>query len=269
MRILRLAFTLSVPLLAAPLAAHELWIEPLEYQVAAGGQLQAQIVNGQTFDGTSLPYLPQRFRHFIVYNGDRGVQVPGRAGDLPAMRMSAQGDGLNVVAYESTVSTIAYESWEKFQTFVDHKDFGDVRARHDARGLPESDFTEAYTRYSKSLIGVGGSAGSDTRVGLVTEIVALTNPYTDDLSNGMRVQLFFGEDVRANEQIEVFAKAPDDSVDTSYVRTDGNGIATIPVQSGVSYQLDAVVLREPSETLASTTNAVWETLWANMTFAVP
>lgn len=269
MRLSRLAVTLTASLFAAPLFAHELWIEPLDYQVAAGGQLQAQIVNGEAFGGTTLPYLPQRFRHFIVYNGQRGVQVPGRAGDVPALNLSTQGDGLYVVAYESTVSTLSYESWEKFQKFVDHKDFGDVRTTHDARGLPESDFTEAYTRFSKSLIGVGSSEGADSRIGLTTEIVALTNPYTDDLSNGMRVQLFYGQSPRANEQIEVFAKSADDQVETTYVRTDANGIATIPVSSGVSYQLDAVVLREPSEALASSTNAAWETLWANITFAVP
>ncbi len=67
---------------------------------------------------------------------------------------------------------------------------------------------EAYSRYSKTLIGVGKSAGADRRTGLETEIVALTNPYTDDLSRGMRVQLFYRSEVRPNAQIAVFFKAP-------------------------------------------------------------
>lgn len=269
MRMFALAFTVTASIFAAPLAAHELWLEPLDYQIATDGQLQAQIINGQDFDGTTLPYLPQRIRHFVVYSNGRGVQVPGRAGDIPGLNMSAAAEGLHVAAYQSTVSTISYDAWEKFQKFIDHKDFGDIRPIHDARGLPEAGFSEAYTRFSKSLIGVGNAAGSDTRVGLETEIVALTNPYTDDLSSGMRVQLFYGQDMRANEQIEVFAKAPDDSVTVTYVRTDDSGIATIPVTSGYAYQLDAVVLREPSEALAASTNAQWETLWANLTFAAP
>ncbi len=33
--------------------------------------------------------------------------------------------------------------------------------------------------------------------------------------------------------------------------------------------LDAVVLREPSEALAAERDVVWESLWANLTFAVP
>jgi hypothetical protein len=182
--------------------------------------------------------------------------------------MTASREGLNIVAYQSTAATITYANWEKFQKFVDHKDFGDVRPAHDARGLPDADFTESYTRYSKSLIGVGEGVGADVRIGLETEIVALTNPYTDDLTDGMQVQLFYGQDVRSDEQIEVFAKAPSGDVTVTLVRTNGDGIATIPVQSGTAYQLDAVVLRDATgQTLAD--GSVYETLWANLTFQAP
>lgn len=268
MRISTFVTALAFATTAQIASAHELWIEPLEYQVEQGGQLQALIKNGQEFDGTNLPYIDRRFRHFNVYADGRGARVTGRNGDKPALNMAADREGLNVVAYQSVAAEISYATWEKFQKFVDHKDFGDVRPDHDARGLPETGFTESYVRYSKSLIGVGAGVGSDLRIGLETELVALTNPYTDDLSDGMRVQLFYAQDVRANEQIEVFAKAPDETVEVTLVRTDDQGIATIPVVSGTSYQLDAVVLR-PAEGQAATDGAVYETLWANLTFQAP
>ena len=78
-----------------------------------------------------------------------------------------------------------------------------------------------------------------------------------------------GEDVRADTQLEIFDKAPDDTVVITTTRTDSDGIAVVPVIAGHSYMLDAVVLREPSAELASGTEAVWETLWANLTFGVP
>ena len=53
------------------------------------------------------------------------------------------------------------------------------------------------------------------------------------------------------------------------MQTDDNGVATFPVRPGYSYMVDAVVLREPSDRLAEQFGAVWETLWANLTFAVP
>ena len=262
-----LAFILG--LLATPLWAHEFWIEPFDYQVDADGRLEGDIVNGQEFEGTKLPYVPQRFDHFVNYVGGKRQNVTGRVGDLPALNIEPVAQGLNVVAYQAKYATVDYESWEKFQKFVDHKDFGDVLSQHQSRGLPLDGFKEIYARFSKSLIGVGSGAGADSRIGMETEIVALTNPYTDDLSGGMRVQVFFQRTVRANTQVEVFIKSPSGAVTTEFYRTDGNGIATIPVRSGNSYMVDAVVLREPATGLAAQSGAVWETLWANLTFQAP
>lgn len=269
MRLSPLILSLAATLCAHAASAHELWLEPLDYQVAPGGQLQARVINGEDFRGTSLPYLPQRFQHFVVSSDARNVQVPGRPGDTPALNMSAQDDGLHVVAYQSKPQNLTYENWAKFQKFVDHKDFGDVRATHNARGLPEAGFQERYTRYSKTLIGVGTAAGADKRMGLETEIVALTNPYTANLAGGVQVQVFYGTAPRPDAQVEVFAKTADGDVTVTFERTDANGIATIPVRPGVAYQLDAVVLREPTAEVAAASGAEWETLWANLTFQTP
>lgn len=262
-----LAFILA--LVASPVMAHEFWLEPLDYQVAPDGRLEADIVNGQQFTGVKLPYLPQRFVNFVIFAGDQSTRVSGRPGDRPALNQAPLAEGLNIAAYQAVNATVNYETLEKFESFVKHKDLGNAVAVHRERGLSEENFGELYSRYSKTLIGVGNGAGSDRRVGLETELVALTNPYTDDLSGGMRVQLFYRENVRANEQIEVFEKDAGGNVTVTTYRTDDQGIAAIPVKPGYRYMFDAVVLRIPSQTLQDTTGTVWETLWANLTFAVP
>ncbi|KJZ20164.1 DUF4198 domain-containing protein [Loktanella sp. S4079] len=261
------AFLFSV--IAMPAVAHEFWLEPIAYQIDPDGSLEAHIVNGQNFVGTRQVYLPQRLVHFVNIAGETGRNVEGRMGDRPALNQAPVAEGLNVVAYQSTNATVDYATWEKFQNFVDHKDFGDVLSRQRARGLPEADFKEIYSRYSKTLIAVGDGAGQDLRVGLETEIVALNNPYTDDLQDGMTVQVFYRHDPRADVQVEVFEKQPDGAVAVTYHRTNTDGIAQFPVIAGNSYMVDAVVLREPAAAIAAETGAVWETLWANLTFAVP
>jgi len=262
-------FSLILAVIATPAVSHEFWIEPLEYQIEADGRLQGQLVNGQYFEGPTFGYLPQRFAIFAQFAGDASGPVEGRLGSRPALDAAPLGEGLNIVAYQSTVNRVTYETYDKFETFTTNKGFGDVAARHTARGLPTTDFSEAYTRFSKTLIGVGNAAGSDRRTGLETEIVALTNPYTDDLSDGVRVQVFYGTLPRADTQVELFAKAPDGTVEITLHRTDALGIATLPVTSGTSYLVDAVVLREPSARLARAGNVVWETLWASLTFQAP
>lgn len=262
-------FAILLSFVALPAAAHEFWLEPTDYQIEQDGRLEADIVNGMDFGGSKLVFFPQRFEHFIVTNGAQTDSVNGRSGDRPALNQTPMGEGLHIVAYQARDATVDYETWEEFQNFVDHKDFGDVLTRHQERGLPEAGFEEVYSRYSKTLIGVGNSAGADRRTGLETEIVALTNPYTDDLTDGFQVQLFYRQDVRANTQLEVFEKTPEGDVTVNFYRTDADGIATFPVIAGNSYMLDAVVLREPTQALMDETGAVWETLWANLTFAAP
>jgi uncharacterized GH25 family protein len=255
-------------LLATPISAHELWIEPLNWQPAPDGRLEANLVNGQNFEGITLSYLPKWFSRFEVVTGDIMAAVDGRIGNTPAVAQPVAGDGLHVVVYQSTPSTVTYAEWAKFLTFVTHKDLGDIGAQHQARGLPETAFKEVYTRYSKALVGVGSADGADKRMGLETEIVALDNPYVTGGST-VRVQLFYGDEARANAQIELFERAADGTVVVTLQRTDATGIATLPVRAGYEYMADAVVMREPSDALAAEYGAVWETLWANLTFAVP
>ena len=262
-------FALLFVFLAAPASAHEFWLEPTAYQIPADGSLEADIVNGQNFVGTTQVFFPQRFEHFAIIAGPAAANVEGRAGDRPALTQEPVAEGLNIVAYQARNATVNYATWEKFQNFVDHKDLGDVLSRQRERGLPEAEFKEVYSRYSKTLIGVGHSEGADQRTGLETELVALNNPYIDDLSDGFTVQLFYREDPRANVQIEVFEKSKAGVVNIVYYQTNEDGIATFPVTAGNSYMVDAVVLREPTTELQEQTGAVWETLWANLTFGVP
>lgn len=258
---------LILALLAQPLAAHELWIEPTDFQPDAGAPVEAHLVNGQEFKGLQLSFLPGFVARLDLSLGDETARVVTRLGSKPALQAPALGDGLHVAVYQSVPATVKYAALEKFESFVTHKDLGDAIARHKARGLPETEFTEIYTRFSKSLIGVGGAAGSDRDFGLETELVALANPYTDDMTQGMPLRLTYKGEVRADAQVEIFDRAPTGEVTISTTRTDAAGVAVIPVLPGHVYQADAVVLREPEGDVPE--GVAWESLWANLTWAVP
>lgn len=266
---MRILAALLAFVLALPAQSHEFWIEPIDYQIEPDTKMQGILVNGQEFEGSTLAYLPLRFDRFTVASGMRQADVENRIGSSPALDMAPFGEGLHVVSYQSRMSTLPYTEWQKFLNFAEHKDFQDIEARHDARGLPREGFREGYWRFAKTLIGVGSSIGRDFRTGLAVEFVALDNPYTADLSDGLRVQLYVLDDLKADGQVELFEKAPDGTVEITLHRTDDEGIATLPVKAGHSYLVDHVYLREPSEQLAQQAEIEWETLWAALTFGVP
>jgi hypothetical protein len=264
---MRFAFLLFL-WLAGPADAHEFWIEPSDYQ--PGATIEARLVNGQGFTGAVIAYFPNRFARFTLALGDEEVPVGARAGDNPALVAPPLGEGLHVATYVSSGDIVTYDNYAVFARFVEHKDFpGHIHRQHQARGLPEDRFSEYYTRFCKSLIGVGSSAGADRALGLEIELVALANPYVDDLSAGLPVQAFYQGAPLPDWQIELFDKAPDGTVTITTARTDADGIGLLQVTPGHSYLVDAVYLREPSAALQADRGVVWESLWASLTFAVP
>ena len=247
--------------------AHEFWIDPVDFTVASGDRVEANIRVGEEFRGNPLSFLPRNFLRFeTIQNG--GVRpVEGRLGDIPAMAVDSADDGLLIVVHETTENRLTYREWERFLRFASHKDFADIEARHDARGLPREEFVESYARYAKSLIAVGDGEGSDREIGLRTEIVALANPYTDDLSGGLPVLVLLDGEPRIDAQVELFDRDPTGEVVVTLHRTDEEGVALLPVEAGHAYLADAVVL-EPVEP-AGPRDPVWRSLWASLTFAVP
>lgn len=250
-----------------PAKGHEFWIDPIEHNVAPGETIRADIRVGTEYEGTAFAYIPARFRRFdFAFQGETRP-VEGTVGDRPAMVLPVAEDGLVTAIHATEPQNLTWPSWEKFVEFLEHKDLTWGLAEHDARGLSRENVREVYARFAKSLIAVGSGAGEDVETGMLTEIVALENPYTGDMTDGFDIRaLYEGEPLR-DAQIEVFRKAPDGTVDITLERTDGLGLATIPVSPGYRYMLDTVILR-PLEVIEERDPA-WETLWANLTFEVP
>ena len=266
-RFLCVAAVLCSPVLAANgVLAHESWLEPQQYQVETGGDLTADLKNGQKFTGSTLAYFKSNIIRFDMIMSDTLVPVEGRLGNIPALATTAPAvDGLLVLVYQSTPSSLKYSEWQKFMDFAAHKDFKTAEADHTAAGWPQQDFREVYTRYIKSLVGVGNGEGADVVTGMETEFVALTNPYSATFDGTMQVQVLYQAQPRADAQVEIFHRDPKGEVVVTTTRTDDQGVASIPVTPGSEYLLDAVVLRP----YAGDKDAVWETLWAALTFKVP
>ncbi len=253
--------------LAGAATAHEFWISPPAYRIAPGDLLVADIRVGQKFKGGAYTFVPQRFARFDLVHDGKVVPVEGRLGDKPALSMAPPGEGLVVIVHQTTDYLLTYSEAEKFEAFVREKDFAWALDEHRARGLPETGFRERYSRYGKSLVAVGDGDGEDRVVGMLTEIVALANPYGDDMSAGLPVRVLYQNAPRDDVQVELFEKSPDGSVVVTRLRTDANGEVTLPVRPGFEYLVDAVVMR-PLEP-ADAADPVWESLWASLTFQVP
>lgn len=258
---------IALSMFAAPLQAHEFWIDAEDFTVASGEAVTASFRNGENMVGSALSYIPAQSARFDMVVNGKEVEVPTRIGNNPAFNVAGLPDGLLAILHETTDQSVTYTEWEKWVAFTDHKDFAFAQQAHIDRGLSQDTFRENYRRYAKALIAVGDGSGEDRLNGLKTEIVAGLNPYTDDLSGGLPVQVFLDGVPIAEAQFEMFERDAAGQVVVTRHKADDQGRATLPMMPGRRYLIDSVQIEELEP--ANEGDAGWLTHWAALTFAVP
>ena len=249
--------------------AHEFWIAPLKYQIAPGDNVVASLRVGTEFVGANQSYIPRNFKRFQYVQNGKAATVPGVVGDRPAANFPSEDDGLMVLVHQTTNLSVTWDTWEKFEDFVRHKDAEWVLDDHLAKGLSKEGVREVYSRYAKSLIAVGAGKGKDVVSGMLTEIIALENPYTDNMADGFTVGVLYNGKPRKSTQVEVFERDANGAIRIFTLKTNGKGTVNVPVVAGRQYMLDSVVLRRPLSQPSAGKPYAWESLWANLTFEVP
>ena len=252
------------------LSAHEFWIEPIRFIVKKTEEISANIRVGQMMRGATYGYYPNNFNRFEVKTNTSLHPLIGRLGDKPAISLSPQGNSLVTIIHETTNSTVSYNSWTKFEDFLTEKSLLKVKDVHIKNKYPKIGFKEIYSRYAKALIGSGDSIGIDQRIGLELELVLLQNPYVDDLSSGLTIELLYQGILRANTQIEIFTRGQDKVVARSTLFTNDDGQVIFKALPKMDYMINAVVMRRPKKTHDTIKKLIlWESLWASTTFRTP
>jgi hypothetical protein len=249
--------------------AHEFWIAPEAYRAAVGDSVLADLRLGDAFVGVARSYAPEDFERFEVVTAEGAIPIDGSDGDVPALNAADLPEGLAVIVHQSVPLEMTWDSWGSFAAFAEYKGLGDVATMQAERGLSRTDLRQADIRYARSLVAIGHGRGADVVTGLRSEIVALANPYTDDLAGAMPVQMWLDGEPCAMARVEVHARPIDGGeTELTLYETDGNGIAVITVASGMEYLVSAVRL-EPVEQDADSDGPQWRTLWSSLTFEVP
>ena len=240
-----------------------MWLDTTTFQQSVGKDIQISLKNGQMFQGAGLSYFKSRFSDFYYISNEQKIEIESRMGDTPAATISLNTNGLVTGVYVSKKSTITYKSIDKFANFVSEKGEDWVIQKHGELKFPKNNFKEEYYRFSKILIGVGDSSGSDKNVGLKHELVALTNPYIISSSDKFFVQLLFNNEPQKNRRITIFERDIENKVNIRTTLTNSNGIGKFEVTEGHDYLLDNVILELNDN---SEDNVFWKSYWAALTF---
>ena len=251
------------------LIGHELWIDTTDFRVEKDTEINLNLRNGENFDGFSLGYFDRSVEKLYWRQNGNQFNNTSRQGDIPALKIVPDENGLVTAVYVSKPSIIKYKEFKKFKNFAIAKHSQRAIDFHLNSNFPKENFSEIYTRYSKALLGVGGAKGSDKANDLELELIALQNPYIDDISTGIEILTLYQGRPQAFTTLNVFERSNADLRVNSYVvKTNEKGIAKVKVENDNAYLIDNVILRPANDKLLKDKGVIWESLWAALTFGV-
>jgi uncharacterized GH25 family protein len=245
--------------------AHEVWLAPQTYHGERQTPVQADIRLGQNFIGDALRYRPRTIAKLAFLTRTAKIPVTGRVGDLPAIQTAAPIDGQNIIIYQSLPEKMLYKNFNKFADFVQEKGDENLLDQHFQRNLPEMYFTEIYSRFAKTILlrGDAGKGIQDRMAGLEVEFVLEGDLMKTD--SPLPIRLYYQSEPLANAKITIFDRGRDRKTSQQKTFSDRDGYIYLTPLKGHEYLLDHVTIRaiKPEE---NPDQAVWESLWASLTF---
>jgi hypothetical protein len=260
MTLLKTSFALWLGFIV-PAWGHEFWIEPFAYALTPETKIEANLRVGSDFVGPDYIFIPKGydFTKFVTPSGINDIEFTGQ--DNPSLSFDAVETGLHTIVLISKSSKLKHDDFAAFSAFAETVG----RESEAAAARRDGPIREAYFRYAKALIAVGGGAGQDRAYGAIYEWVSLDNPYTTP-DGPLKFQLFFNGKPAADEPVQVFARNQDvgGEVPPVHLRTNADGVLMLPDNVRGEIMLNSVKLLP-----ADSDHLDWISYWASVTFARP
>lgn len=253
--------------IAAPLLAHDFWIEPTSFHPEVGSLVGLSLRVGQGFRGDPVPLMPDKIVRFETVSA-AGAETPvdGVPGRDPAGMARIAAPGYVVAGYRSSPSYLELPA-EKFEAYLKDEGLEKVSAVRASRGDSEKPSKEIFSRCAKALLDAGGTgtAGFDRSLGFRLELIPEKSPKKLPANGGGSIPVRLLYEGKPLAGALAVAMNRDDPEKRLSARTDRSGRVLFALPRGGVWLVKAVhMVPAPPES-----GADWESLWASLTFEVP
>ncbi len=254
---------------AATLAAHDLFIKPASFFVAPNTESRAYVVNG-TFTRSENAVTFDRVRDVSVV-GPAGHMHPDAAawsdkGDTSVLRFSTGAAGTYVLGV-STLPRVLRLEGKDFNAYLTSDGVPDVLAARRRDGELTTAARERYHKHVKTLVQVGElrSEYFASVLGYPAELVPLENPYTLRRGSMLRLRALVGGQPVAGQYVVTGGRTMAGARLTAGAhRTDAEGIVRVPLRSAGQWYVKFIhMAKVPGDTTVD-----YESKWASLTFEV-
>ena len=248
----------------APLAAHDLWLEPSSFRPAVGERVEVDLRVGHPgAEAETMTRNPARIERFTAVSTGGEAPILGRDGGRPAGLLRPAVPGLLTLVYRTNDARQELPA-PKFEAYLAEEGLLHIAKLRRERGQADAPGRELYSRALKALLAVGGDVGSGDRPsGLEFELVSEVNPFT--LQPGATFPVRVLDRGRGVPGILIDALPLDGGVGATSAVSDADGRVRLLLRRGGGWVLTAVTMREAP----GGSGADWESIWTSLTFSIP
>jgi hypothetical protein len=252
-----MSFRWLILLVAAPVAAHDFWIEPASYTPQSGQILSVRLKVGQDLMGDPVARDSSLVKQFVSEGVEGRKPLVGRDGSDPAGYLRVDGQGLTVIGYSSNPSTVDMPA-DKFNQYLKDEGLDAILALRAKRKQMGDGSHELFSRCAKSLVATGSGKGSDRSLGFTLELVAGRNPYAMRAGDELPLRLTYLGRPLAGALVVAMNRM--DPVQKLSARTDADGRVSIRLPQAGMWMVKSVHMIPSGQN--------WESFWASLTFEV-
>ena len=238
--------------------AHELWLEPINFNFNNKELFKTNINIGQDFKGSPFGFYGPNKKSLYLENRNKITKLSQRNGNFPAIQILILEQGFHILNYETNNEFLKYDSVEKFEDFIKEQGLQSTINKLDRNKIP----TENYRRFAKVLITNENKDFFIQKPKLDFEIIALNTPY--NLKDSfLEFQLFEKNKPLGNWQITIFSKDENNTYKEK-IKTNSNGVGKIRTIENRTYLLSAVKLNKANYFQKLKFKSDWFSLWASL-----
>lgn len=262
-----LTVVIGTPALLA--AAHEFWLAPPHYFVAAGQKINLQTWVGENFTGQRWAGKSNRITRFIHAGpaGTEDLTTSATQADTLQTALTFAQPGTHVVAL-ATNDAYLEQTAEQFNTYLKEEGLDNVLVLRQQRNELTKPAREAYRRCAKTLIQVGKVNSRDTArayarpVGLPLELIPEQNPYLLRPGAVLTVRVVQDGQPVTGALVQVWQRQPGQKPKASRLYSNLSGRILLRLSTPGSYLLSTVRMAA----IPDHTRADWHSTWASLTF---
>ena len=263
---------------AVTLAAHDFWLVPNAFQIAAGDTVVAYGQTSSRFPTSESAVATDRVAEARLIGPANSTPIRDLSVENKSLRLRARPDapGQYVIAARLNWRSTR-ESAESFRRYLRLEGAPEAAERLDREGLlrGRDSVTRRYAKYAKTFVQVGNGAGRTFSIaaGHPLELIPEKDPASLRVGDTLNLRLVFQGKPVSGAQVHMgavrwdsrnLAEQPAETAKDFHVTADAAGVVRVPIVAGGLWNVRTIhIAQSPAGA-----GADWDTHWATIVFLV-